>query len=124
MYLFNLYFFIIIFLFCCCNDDEESVLTNMALYCKIRPNKTFVIVEYEQEYFPGIVKNKKNTKVEVSNMVMSLTNWKWPDKEDRLWYHSAQIKEIIKDPELVTATSSRSAIYAVPEIEKFRSKSV
>lgn len=55
------------------SEDESN-----SLNYKLRPNSTYVIVEYEGEYFPGLVKNKKYRKAEVSVMPMSLKNWKWP----------------------------------------------
>lgn len=76
------------------------------------------------EYFPGIVKGIKNEKFEVplSTLTMCGTQglvWKWPDPQDKIWYHEKDVKEIIKPPKLISATTSRSSgVYNVPEIEK------
>lgn len=102
------------------NSDEFEKNNEIAMW-KIKPNKSYVIVEYEGEFFPGIVKKKKNKKCEVSTMTFDKNNWKWPEKEDVIWYDSSQVKEIIEAPEIVPSTfTSRYQSYSVPEVQKYR----
>lgn len=108
--------------------SEESELEDevgKVPFYKIKINHTHVIVEYEQEYFPGLVKQRKGQRLEVSTMNMCAgvngLNWKWPEVEDKIWYFKSQIEEIIQPPQLVSATSSRlSGVYFVPEMEKYK----
>lgn len=106
------------------DSDCEGESNRNLNFTKIKTNQTYVIVEYEMEYFPGIVKGIKNGKFEVSTLTMCGTQglqWKWPDPEDKIWYNEKDVKEIIEPPKLISATSPRSSgVYNVPEIEKYR----
>ena len=81
-----------------------------------------VIVEYEGEYFPGVVKNVDvDGSAEVSVMVMRGKDWAWPEKPDQIWYNADKIVMIIDPPQLKPSTStSRSKIYSVSEMSNFR----
>lgn len=54
---------------------------------------------YEEEYFPGMVKQRKGrpTKLEVSTMNMCAgangLNWKWPEVEDKYGTSRAKYKK-------------------------------
>lgn len=107
------------------SDSESEAENNTnAFLDKVKVNKTFVIVEYEKEFFPGIVTQRKGKKFEVSTLSMCNVqglNWKWPVPEDKIWYLAENIKEIIEAPKLLSATSSRSSgVYSVPELDKYR----
>ena len=66
-----------------------------------------MIVDYGKQYFLGLVKRGKKYEVTMAMCGPQGLNWKWPEKEDKIWYFHEQIKEIINTPELVSATSSR-----------------
>lgn len=95
------------------SDSESEAENNTnAFLDKVKVNKTFVIVEYEKEFFPGIVTQRKGNKFEVSTLSMCNVqglNWKWPVPEDKIWYLAENIKEIIEAPKLLSAISSRSS---------------
>lgn len=80
----------------------------------------FVIVRYESQFFPGVVtcSNEENDAYEVKAMVRSgPKGWKWPEKDDKLWYSSADIIQRIKPP---SPTNSR-LVCEVTEIETLNS---
>lgn len=80
-------------------SEYEDEVGKIPVY-KIKVNQSYVIVEYEEEYFPGMVKQRKcrPTKLEVSTMNMCAgangLNWKWPEVEDKIWYFKSQVQEI------------------------------
>lgn len=94
------------------DDPEEEETQNSS---NIKENK-YVIVDYEEEFFPGVVTKvtDKGAKVKVMSMVGN--NWRWPDIDDVLFYPFEDIKCRIKDPQLLNSRG----IYHVPEIFKFR----
>lgn len=75
----------------------------------------YLIVQYEEKYYPGKLTAIKKNKFLVSVMVPSGTFWKWPEKKDEIYYEKGDIKEVIKEP---VQKNARGA-YLVPEIEKF-----
>lgn len=77
---------------------------------------SYVIVKYEGEYFPGQIKNIDGCNAEVSTMVLSsATTFKWPEKEDTIWYGPDSIIEVIKTPVPLNTRGS----YKVEEMAKF-----
>ena len=82
---------------------------------------SFVIFVYEGEYFPGAVVAVNIDDVLISSMAMSGPGkWKFPEKEDRLWYSKSDICEVIKNP-IATNRSGRS--YIVEELKTYLFKS-
>lgn len=76
----------------------------------------FVIVKYEDEFFPGVINDTSPTSTLVSVMSMSGSGWKWPDVEDEIWYTYENVIQLIKPPEV----SNSRGICCVPEIQKYR----
>lgn len=76
----------------------------------------FVIVKYEDEFFPGVINDTSPTSALVSVMSMSGSGWKWPDVEDEIWYTYENVIQLIKPPEV----SNSRGICCVPEIQKYR----
>ncbi|KAJ8688096.1 hypothetical protein QAD02_023891 [Eretmocerus hayati] len=85
---------------------------------------SFVIVDYEGEYFPGIIKqiNEHDGSAEVSVMVMRGLDWGWPDKVDQVWYKAEDIKDINQEPQQIKSRGNGRLIDNVPEITKYRGK--
>ncbi|KAK3933121.1 Jerky protein homolog-like [Frankliniella fusca] len=87
---------------------------------------SYVIVEYEEEYFPGQVVNADvDGSAEVKVMVMrGLNDWGWPEKVDQVWYDKDKIIEKINEPALKPSMSSKAhrLLYSVPEIIKYRER--
>lgn len=76
----------------------------------------FVIVQYEGEYFPGVVKKSEHDCKEVSVMVLSTPNtFKWPEKPDTTWYTNEDIIEKINPPRPINQRGS----YKVAEMAKY-----
>lgn len=107
----------------CMNSDEDfDVETFPNIEQKYGIND-FVIVNYEEEYFPGQIKdlreneNKTGNEYQVTVMIMSGPNgWRWPEIEDKIWYVESQMVERIIPP---TTTNSRG-VCTVPAIFKYR----
>ncbi|KAJ8680491.1 hypothetical protein QAD02_016278 [Eretmocerus hayati] len=68
---------------------------------------SYVVVEYEQEYFPEQVNsgNTTNGSAEVSVMMMRGRDWAWPESVDQIWYTKNEIDEVIKKPKLKLSKS-------------------
>lgn len=75
----------------------------------------FVVVEYEGSMFPGKVLSKSKTGVIVSTLVPSNGNWKWPAKEDKLFYNFCDIKRILPHPQPI----NRRGVLKIPEMAEF-----
>lgn len=72
----------------------------------------YVVVKYEGEFFPGMILNLKSTEVEVKTMTMSGLNWKWPERDDVLWYPKSDTRKI--NPPIIV---NHRGIYNVPDLE-------
>ncbi|KAK9874449.1 hypothetical protein WA026_002788, partial [Henosepilachna vigintioctopunctata] len=84
--------------------EGVSKSNNTATEEKIEyPNGDFVVVEYEGEYFPGIVIKKVDDNLKVKTMTMSGNFWKWPDKDDILVYDMNEIKCKFESPTLISS---------------------
>lgn len=78
---------------------------------------SYVIFLYEEEYFPGIIIDVKENEVQIKSMCFSgATYFKWPEKEDKLWYSRQDILENIKDP----ITINNRGVYSILEMQKYR----
>lgn len=79
------------------SDPEEDIPLNMyARKSTILEDSlergSYVIVKYEGEYFLGQIKNIDGCNAEVSTMALSsATTFKWPEKEDTIWYNHDSI---------------------------------
>ena len=73
------------------SSDSEYNVSHVAcshLACNIRINHSYVIIEYEKEFFPGLVIYRNGKNYEVSTMATCTPqglNWKWPEKDDKIW---------------------------------------
>lgn len=78
---------------------------------------SYVIVNYEGEFFPGIVEGINNEEYIINTMCMSgPSHWKWPEKKDTCTYTINDIVETIDVPMMVNVRGTMS----VPEIDKWR----
>ena len=46
----------------------------------------YIIVSYEEEYFPGVVTGIENNEAKVLTMQKCRCGWKWPDPNDEIYY--------------------------------------
>ncbi|CAG4974149.1 unnamed protein product [Colias eurytheme] len=83
----------------CDTDSDMDVPLNTLSSKKIRrigqkkyiSKGCYVIVMYENEYFPGKVEDENKNQYEVSTMVLSTGNtFRWPEKTDKIWYNINQ----------------------------------
>lgn len=93
-------------------DEEEKAINKEGL-----KKEDFVIIIYENKYYPGQIKKvKANQKAFlVSTMVQSGLNFRWPEKRDNLWYFPDQIITKIRKPKEVNSRGS----YIVPEMTPY-----
>ncbi|KAG8289274.1 hypothetical protein J6590_107883, partial [Homalodisca vitripennis] len=96
---------------------EEAFLT---IKSGLRPiNKSdlqvdsFVVVNYENEYYPGTIVGVDENGAFVSAMMKSLGNWKWPVNKDVLFYEWNESAGSINPPKIL----SKRGIFAVPELQ-------
>ncbi|KAJ8927601.1 hypothetical protein NQ314_019909 [Rhamnusium bicolor] len=76
---------------------------------------SYVILKYEQQYFPGIVESIEGEEYEIRAMSPSGSNYfKWPNPPDQIWYKKTAIKEVIEAPKLI-----KRGCYECPEISKY-----
>ncbi|XP_033099238.1 uncharacterized protein LOC117102897 [Anneissia japonica] len=59
---------------------------------------SWVLVEYDGNYYPGRVITKLETETEVECMSRSGPNWKWPARRDVAWYTKEQIIRQLNAP--------------------------
>jgi hypothetical protein len=98
------------------SSDDEVVARRKKVSVKGTLNVgDFVVVNYDDEMFPGQVKLTKKNGAEVSTMVRSGQNWKWPATEDQIFYFRDQIVDIIAEP---VSVGTRGA-FSVPEMSQY-----
>lgn len=76
----------------------------------------FIAVSYDERQYPGKVLevDEKENRVRVSHMIPSgIKAWRWPQKEDVLWYSNEEIIKIIKPPK----AQNNRGLYSVPEVQ-------
>ena len=54
---------------------------------------SWCVVEYDKMLFPGEVQGVDGDNYKVSVMVKVGKYWKWPSREDKIFYHKDQIRE-------------------------------
>lgn len=95
-------------------SDKNIPLKDISL--QLLKINTYVIIKYEGEYFPGMIKNIDNNSYEISTMVLSRGNtFRWPDTPDQIWYNREAIMEKIQEPKTV----NNRGFLKVPEMEKY-----
>uniref|UniRef100_A0A8D8PNS0 Uncharacterized protein n=1 Tax=Cacopsylla melanoneura TaxID=428564 RepID=A0A8D8PNS0_9HEMI len=82
----------------------------------------YVIINYEEEFYPGILLEKvagDSWRIKTMDMAGPGT-WNWPSKDDILVYNDREIVCNIKPPEIINSRG----IYLVPEIDIVRKTNV
>lgn len=74
----------------------------------------YVIIKYEEEYWPGIVTQVHKSGVTVRCMSKSGNCWIWPKQEDILTYNISDVVCKINPP---TKVSSKRELYNIPELK-------
>jgi len=98
------------------NDIPDASASASKNFAGVKVGK-FVVVKYDENFYPGVVTLVKKKGAEVCVMVPSGTtgNWKWPKHEDKLFYYSRDIMTAITDPVPV----GKRGIFSVAEMTKF-----
>ena len=95
-------------------ENSEDVKVNIK---NLQEHISYVIVNYEGSYFPGLVLKIGKTKVTVKCMqkMFGTKGWKWPAQDD---LHDYPVNEIIQIVETPSVSNNRGTYY-VPEIDKY-----
>lgn len=82
---------------------EETIVAENPL-----EEEDFVIIIYEGRYYPGQIKqiNSNNKSYLVKTMKQSGFNFRWPEKEDILWYSQEEVISKIGKPRLINSRGS------------------
>jgi hypothetical protein len=76
----------------------------------------YVVLKYEAKLYPGKVMIVKKEGAEVSSMVPSGSNWKWPNLNDQIFYYHDDITGVIAWPTQI----GKRGIYRVLEMSCFQ----
>ncbi|KAG5871571.1 hypothetical protein JTB14_000699 [Gonioctena quinquepunctata] len=104
------------------NENEDSVNINHTGIVEISQNdikeNSFVVVRYDNQYYPGIIVELDGDVVRVKTMVRSgPTGWKWPTPDDVIWYLRSDLMEIIEQPNF--AAVNKRGVFHVPGMQKY-----
>ncbi|KAI4461470.1 hypothetical protein MML48_5g00018361 [Holotrichia oblita] len=76
---------------------------------------TYVIVRYERNYYPGIVLKTDEEGMEVKTMKKAGLDWRWPEKDDILYYFKEDIVCAIDEPLL----KNKRGFYCISKMNKY-----
>ncbi|KAL3283121.1 hypothetical protein HHI36_006277 [Cryptolaemus montrouzieri] len=77
----------------------------------------YVIVCYDESYFPGQVALIVGGDYLVNAMTLSgETGWRWPDCKDEIWYDNVDVVKIINTSKSVNARR----VFAVEEMREYQ----
>ena len=95
-------------------ENSEDVKVNIT---NLQEHISYVIVNYEGSYFPGLVLKIGKNKITVKCMqkMFGTKGWKWPAQDD---LHDYPVNEIIQIVETPSVSNNRGTYY-VPEIDKY-----
>ncbi|KAK4887860.1 hypothetical protein RN001_004131 [Aquatica leii] len=97
-------------------DEDKNELDFEENEDLILEDGKYVIVSYEENYYPGVILKKNLLGAEISSMTNAgLGVWKWPGKPDILYYFKEDIVCSIKPPKLKNSRGHCS----VHEMEKY-----
>ncbi|KAI4460722.1 hypothetical protein MML48_5g00012127 [Holotrichia oblita] len=76
---------------------------------------TYVIVRYERNYYPRIVLKTDEEGMEVKTMKKAGLDWRWPEKDDVLYYFKEDIVCAIDEPLL----KNKRGFYCISKMNKY-----
>lgn len=76
---------------------------------------SYVIVQYENSFYPGKISKINGNEYTVTSMTKALNHWKWPEKKDELVYEKDDVMQVISTPKKVTSRGT----YSVPEMTNY-----
>lgn len=74
----------------------------------------WVVVQYEGQFFPGLVVNKTTDRVTVKCMEKTQKYFRWPAKEDLMSYSYQDLHMNINEPKQL-----RRGFFHIPELSQF-----
>lgn len=74
----------------------------------------YVIFSYEGQLYPGKITEVNDNGAVITAMEKSLKSWRWPQKEDQLFYPWDDIIGAIDPPKLI----SKRGLFSVPQLDK------
>lgn len=94
-------------------QEDEDVHFIEKLKPIVKQIDSFVVVVYENKYYPGVIEHFEEYSAYVSAKMKSLNNWKWPVNKDVIFYKWEQILGSINPPQIL----SKRGIFSVKELE-------
>lgn len=95
------------------SDLEEKTSFDLRLPPATRKVGEFVAVSYDDSVFPGTIVDLEPNGARVKAMVRSGRLWKWPQREDVLFYSFRDILGLLKPPSKI---SKSREIFSVSEL--------
>lgn len=101
------------------SDSEEDAEGLRARMLRAKLSKTvlclqkYVVVTYDNELYPGIIKELHENEAVISSMTRTGKYWKWPNKEDILPFKLDKILGVIDAPQSVNSRGH----YKVPVLD-------
>uniref|UniRef100_A0A6P7F082 Uncharacterized protein PFB0765w-like n=1 Tax=Diabrotica virgifera virgifera TaxID=50390 RepID=A0A6P7F082_DIAVI len=97
--------------------ENEKQKTEISLENTLKEND-YVIVKYDDSFYPGVITKIDSNDYAVSTMVKTLNHWKWPEKKDELIYEKCDVVQTISEPKKINSRG----IYDVPEMSNLKKK--
>ncbi|CAH1986686.1 unnamed protein product [Acanthoscelides obtectus] len=94
--------------------DEQPTEENKVQSQKVEKSTgKYVVVQFEQSYFPGQISNVSRVRATVNVMERAGKQWKWPLKTDEIFYRNDEIVMGINVP----MQRGKRALFDVPELK-------
>ena len=77
----------------------------------------YVAVRYDGEYFPGMIVEVQEHGAKVKTMIRAQKTgllWKWPEKEDVLFYYWVDILRVLDPPVKFSSTRATFTVSGLP----------
>lgn len=91
-----------------------EVEENMVNTCIYEVND-YVVVNYEGDKYPGQIVSTRDGQYFIRCMSKAGQNWKWPDKDDEIWYDKSAIHKKILPASIVPV--SNRGVYQINDLQ-------
>jgi hypothetical protein len=97
-------------------EDDDQIMKQPELLPIAKEVGYFVIINYNENFYPGVIENFNEQGATVSAMMKTHKgNWKWPGQKDELFYSWEDIVGGINPPKLL----NKRGFFIVPEMNQF-----
>lgn len=86
--------------------------SNKTFKTVVRQVGAFVAFLYDDHLYPGVLENIQTDGAVISAMQRSVKAWRWPEKEDQLFYEWKDIVGSINPPHKI----NKRGFFSVPEL--------